>query len=1745
MRIYKLSSQFIEQRQREQRAIIARCDHKQKAFLNEINDIVRGDNSVEHHYYDSFINGIRSAKYSSPSAFINSKLSWIFWEYIPKRFKKHLLYAVDNLTRWQYSRSYYRRSYRISDYAALASKVFRLIYDFNRDMVINADICDILELKLPEAEKAYITYHQNSTTGCGYCSEVIAYELDMGNARLEEILSDIINGESEAVITREIISGITKSRNAKMHDLLCKLLVAARLQEGLRQSICESADVGTTEAFLAILETIDKNDLIRFSSVKRAVGTWTGLLSIEEKDTERISRKTLSLIKECLLDPEARKNHLASEDSMEIYLALWAYAFYEARDALKKAVELVTNGTRHQILTVGYFMHGLEMPSFSHYLAKKVIAAHSEDKDILAVYLPYFMENGSSDYYFYHWHHGQTAKGPLIDDKYFDKYYSGTEEGREYYNILKKIYDSLNKKEIAFSPCVFPWHSAVLSKSDLAVCLCFTAKYTSDQALLDECSFLIKEINIAKRARVLEIMLSKPNTPAQRAAMTELLGDKDSSTVSAAYKIITGIKLSEENYLQMEEMLRYKSANIRASLIDLLYRQGEDALYETIERLLSDKKEEKRTAGLDMVISLSKENRRKSLYEKCLPLVKAMDSPTTKEKILIESIIPTKNDQESEPQPLFDYSDVYAPEIADSAFTKDCADVFMRYFPDSELGHKVCPGIYKKSSVKSPLNMFAAKQECQSRKQAVEDCQSLSRLIARHRTDEFSNSSGTHTLDCNKYEFYVRLPDGNRCLPFSELWTNWYNENIGSPERLMRAYVALAAYENQDARTRVCAKYVDSLFGKGFSEYAPMEYMNIMGNILDDLSSAHVPEEDKNRLAVAAELWFLKAVPASDVVIKYKEPNSDCLLISHVQISMVLGNSYHYKNENAAECFAIDFAVCQKCLSNRRIDKNSDSGYLNRPFSFSAFSYSLHSAVDNDYGFTTDLTNSFISAAYRGIISERTLLCHIFEENHLLESLKTLSFAAVADRENDRQVTFHNVGTGTIYKYRRYIASLVRKTYNEPLDDDDKRLIAYAAEIYNKVINEVLSVELKRGDTATQYSHAIHGIARIYGGERLTAILCALGRDTLERSSYCYYYEGISKRKVLCHLLAACVPEPTDTAESLRQLISGTDITEKRLIEASLYAPEWLDIIGEYLGCEGYKSACYYFMAHMKERFDDRKRAIIAKYTPLEDTELNMGAFDINWFRSAYNTVGAKRFDMIYDAAKYISDGAKHSRARKYADAALGKLKPDETEKAISEKRNKDLLMAYGLIPLSGEDDICRRYLYLQQFLKESRAFGSQRSASEKAAVGIAMQNLATNAGYADVTRLTLRMETKLIDDSRELFEEKEIEDITIKLTVDEAGKADVLAIKGGKALKSIPAKLKKNEYVVLLSETKKKLTEQYRRTRQMFEQAMEESTSFNVSELNTLSDNPVALPIIKNLVFNCGGNLGFLEGSKLIDWAGNVTLLNDDDAIAVAHPFAMYSKGCWQNYQKNLFERRAVQPFKQVFRELYVKTREELELSHSLRYSGNQIQPAKTAACLKSRRWVADVEDGIQKVYYKENIVARIYALADWFSPADIESPTLEWVEFSDRKTGKPLLINEIPDIIFSEVMRDVDLAVSVAHAGGVDPETSHSTVEMRAALLEFTLTLFKFSNVRIEGSHAHIRGRLADYTLNLGSGVIHQKGGAMINILPVHSQHRGKLFLPFADDDPKTAEIITKALFLAEDFKIKDPSILSQIIR
>ena len=105
--------------------------------------------------------------------------------------------------------------------------------------------------------------------------------------------------------------------------------------------------------------------------------------------------------------------------------------------------------------------------------------------------------------------------------------------------------------------------------------------------------------------------------------------------------------------------------------------------------------------------------------------------------------------------------------------------------------------------------------------------------------------------------------------------------------------------------------------------------------------------------------------------------------------------------------------------------------------------------------------------------------------------------------------------------------------------------------------------------------------------------------------------------------------------------------------------------------------------------------------------------------------------------------------------------------------------------------------------------------------------------------------------------------------------------------------------------------------------------------------------------------------------------------------------------------------------------------------------------------------------------------------------------MQFTRRGEWKPLELSQVSPLVFSEVMRDLDLVVSVAHQGGVDPEATASTVEMRSALIRETCRLLQITNVKLENSHALIAGHLGSYSVHLGSAGVHRQPGGYLCIL------------------------------------------------
>lgn len=168
------------------------------------------------------------------------------------------------------------------------------------------------------------------------------------------------------------------------------------------------------------------------------------------------------------------------------------------------------------------------------------------------------------------------------------------------------------------------------------------------------------------------------------------------------------------------------------------------------------------------------------------------------------------------------------------------------------------------------------------------------------------------------------------------------------------------------------------------------------------------------------------------------------------------------------------------------------------------------------------------------------------------------------------------------------------------------------------------------------------------------------------------------------------------------------------------------------------------------------------------------------------------------------------------------------------------------------------------------------------------------------------------------------------------------------------------------------------------------------------------------------------------------------------------------------------------------------------------------------------------------------------------------------DRRTTlryESIPLSEISPVLFSEVMRDVDLFVSVCSIG-TDPnwvEGRHSdywrtyafgelgsSAHTRKQVLEELIPHLRIaSRCRFEGRFLIVKGDMRTYKIHLGSGnILMEPNDEYLCIVAARglTSSSEKVFLPF-EGDSMLSLILSKAFMLAEDLKIKDRSILSQI--
>ncbi|MDE7478036.1 MAG: DUF4132 domain-containing protein, partial [Lachnospiraceae bacterium] len=596
--------------------------------------------------YTTMVKLLQAGTYVKLSDLYQSQFKDLVDVCVDKVLQADFYYALDEMNCYQMTVGWERRSLRSVRYVNFVLPSIRLLQAYARLSFYGGDLVDVLTGNVsPE-----IYDHARVEWDSFDYADILAAQIDRGDEKTIQAVKDIFFGENNtAMMSRELILGIVKSKSKELYEDLGKFLLAARLQEGARQAVCETMDAGRPEAFLHLFSVIEENNLLRYSSVRRAVSTWIGIF--DEKSTDRISEKLLRLMGQCLRDKAFAEEQLATNDAIAISCALWSKGFYDADDAVQSVLALIQNGTKQQKMTASYFNRSLQNEKMQMKAAKEIILANPEDLELIACFMPSFMPCITS-YFFdlcadrnryggYNVGDGKVKRPrPMAPEKFF----KDGDEAEKIYRILKGVMERIPKKGLKLSPCIFPWYEVSMSQSDIAERMCLIAWMLQKDALLDETAELIPLIGQGQSYNIREeaarVLLYRPKSETRKKILFELLHNAEEYTNQAAHKLVEDMELSAEDYIKIEQNLKYKKG--RAQTIALLRRQDNKNLKACIKRLLAEKSEECHMGALDLALQLKKEDAK--TFSEILPMLQDFSSPTGKEQVLLKELIDTQSE---------------------------------------------------------------------------------------------------------------------------------------------------------------------------------------------------------------------------------------------------------------------------------------------------------------------------------------------------------------------------------------------------------------------------------------------------------------------------------------------------------------------------------------------------------------------------------------------------------------------------------------------------------------------------------------------------------------------------------------------------------------------------------------------------------------------------------------------------------------------------------------------------------------------------------------------------------------------------------------------------------------------------------------------------------------------------------------------------------------------------------------------
>lgn len=427
-----------------------------------------------------------------------------------------------------------------------------------------------------------------------------------------------------------------------------------------------------------------------------------------------------------------------------------------------------------------------------------------------------------------------------------------------------------------------------------------------------------------------------------------------------------------------------------------------------------------------------------------------------------------------------------------------------------------------------------------------------------------------------------------------------------------------------------------------------------------------------------------------------------------------------------------------------------------------------------------------------------------------------------------------------------------------------------------------------------------------------------------------------------------------------------------------------------------------------------------------------------------------------------------------------------------------------------------------------------------------------------------------------------------------------------GKPQKSVPAAVKADfaEDLKELKQAAQEIQKMIPAQRQRIEGLYLESKTWDFAIWRErYLDHPLVGTLARRLIWQFVQEdrigVGIWHQGQLVNEAGDPLLGLETGATKVQlwHPIHASTETIlrWRQW---LIEHQIQQPFKQAHREVYLLTpAEESTQSYSNRFAAHILKQHIFHALCGQRGWKNKlrlmVDDdapppmrmltqyGIRAEFWVGGLGQDITDSATFlyvgtdqvrFYP---EQAALNYAHVGggidyhpDRRHGTemdPLPVDQIPALVFSEIMRDVDLFVGVASVGN-DPTwsdggrdglyrgywygysfgTLNASAQTRRQVLETLIPRLKIAKqCHFEDKFLVVKGSFCTYKIHLGSGnILMDPGDRYLCIVSnqLKSNDNDSIFLPF-EGDTTLSLILSKALLLANDTKIKDQTILAQI--